>query len=237
MKSTLLRLGCLLLAMSVVGPAPAQANIWDWLEELNGPGPSRSRGNFMVNLLCEDTTGLHRPSPLTDGPNGPNRRALKRFMQIPKEPGAQTTCLYLDQRWLHAEDDTRFHPVNISITEFGSSVWLHRTVELGAGVGVMKFSSRNPETNQKFSGARMTISFPRLVFRPLLAIPSKRTRADADWGFLQIYFKESIVVGDLSDADFASKPGTEFSRRHQRVESMGFIVDVTALSGLLRKNR
>ena len=225
MRSTLLRLGCLILAMSVVGPAPAQANIWDWLEELNGPGPSRSRGNFMVNLLCRDTNGLNGSG---------NARALGRFLQIPALPDAKTTCLYVDQRWLLAEEDTRFHPVKVSITELGSSVWLHSTVELGAGVGVMRFSSRNPGTNQKFSGARMTISFPRLVFRPLLAIPNVENRKNANWGFLQIYFKESIIVGDLSDEDFASKPGTDFSRRHQRVESMGFIIDVTSLIGLFQ---
>ncbi len=222
MRSTLLRLGCLLLAMSVVGPAPAQANIWDWLEVLNGPGPSRSRGNFMVNLFCRGTDGLNVAK---------QPRALGRFMQIPPLSGADTTCLYVDQRWLHAEDDTRFYPVNISLTEIGSSVWLHPAVELGAGVGFLRFNSENA-ASQKFSGSRLTFSFPRLVFKPLLAL--ERNRQNANWGFLQIFFKESIIVGDLSDEDFASKPGTDFSRRHQRVESMGFIIDVTSLIGLFQ---
>ncbi len=227
MSSTLLRLGCLILAMSVVGPAPAQANIWDWLEELNGPGPSRSRGNFMVNLFCRDTSGLNASG---------NARALGRFLQIPQSSKADTTCLYLDQRWLHAEDDANFYPVDISITEFGPSVWLHPAVEIGAGVGFMRFSSQNTRTNEKFSGGNMTFSFPRFVFRPLLALANKKQRENANLGFLQIYFKESVIVGDLSAADFATKPGiAEFSRRHQRVESMGFIIDLTALSGLFHQ--
>lgn len=213
------RLGYLVLAITLIGNARADANIWDWLEELNGPGPSRSRGNFMFNLKCTKTDGLN----LSGRP-----RKLGRFLEIPEEANTDTTCLFIDQRWLHAEEDDRFYPVNISITEVGTSAWLHETTELGAAIGVMKFSSRNSLTDQEFSGARMTITFPRLVFRPLLAIPSDKFKK-ARWGFFQVFFKESIVVGDLDQDDFASKPGNVFSRRHQRVESMGFIIDVTSL--------
>lgn len=215
----------LAFAVSLLISGQAEANIWDWLEELNGPGPSRSRGNFMVNLICTGTPGTTSTG---------ERRALGRFLQLPSRPSDDATCLFVDQRWLHAEEDSRFHPVDISITEIGASVWMHRTAELGAGIGVMKFSSTNPLTKDEFEGARMTISFPRLAFKPLLAIPSARIQNNSNWGFLQLYFKETIVVGDLSNTDFASKPGTEFNRRHQRVESMGFIIDATALLGLIR---
>ena len=217
---------CAALALGIVlvGSPPAEANIWDWLEELNGPGPARSRGNFMVNLICSGTRKDDRSG---------HSRSLGRVFQLPKEPDADTTCLFFDQRWLHAEADARFHPVDISITEFGTSTWVHRTAEIGAGVGVVRFSSTNPETGQEFKGARMTISFPRVVYRPLLAIPATRIRNNPGWGFFQVYFKESIIVGDLDQGDFASKPGNVFSRRHQRAESMGFIIDATSFARLV----
>jgi len=220
MKPTL-RLGCLVLAMSVIGTTRAEANIWDWLEELNGPGPSRSRGNFMMNLKCR--------APNEKDERGQPLRLTK--FTIPKNPEADATCLFFDFRALHAEENALFYPVTLTISEIGTSVWLHRTVELGAGVGAMTFTSRDGVTGETFTGARMTISFPRLVFRPLLAHPDAKS---SRWGFLQIYFKESVIVGDLDQGDFASKPGNVFSRRHQRVESMGFIVDVIALVGRTR---
>jgi hypothetical protein len=219
-----LRLGYLVLAVTLIGTARADANIWDWLEELNGPGPSRSRGNFMLNIKCLGRVSREDRAELNLG-----------LFQLPKSSDADATCIFVDQRWLHAEEDERFYPVSVSITEAGTSAWLHPAVELGAGVGVLKFSSRNPNSNEEFGGTRMTISFPRFVFRPLLALPFPRFRDDARWGFFQVFFKETIVVGDLSQDDFASKPGTAFARRHQRVESMGFIIDATpAVDALIR---
>jgi hypothetical protein len=211
------RLGYLVVALLLVSSSRAEANIWDWIEELNGPGPSRSRGNFMLNVKCR-------------APNyeRTNSVRLKPF-EIPRSPAADATCLFVDFRALHADEDARFFPVNITITEVGTSVWLHRAVELGAGAGVITFTSRNPDTDTGYTGARMTISFPRAVFRPLLALPYARFQENARWGFFQIFFKESIIVGGLDQGDFASKAGTEFSRRYQRVESMGFIVDVVSL--------
>lgn len=231
-----LRVGFLVLAMSLIGAARAEANIWDWLEELNGPGPSRSRGNFMINLRCgvpEDATNLagQRYQSVNRSKVPTNQANLLLplpKLRIPNNPGTRATCLFVDFRALHAEEDSRFYPVDVTITEIGTSVWVHRALEIGAGAGAMTFRSHNPVTDTDFNGARMTITFPRLVFRPLLAAPWARFQ-DSRWGFLQIYFKESIVVGNLNDGDFASKPGTEFSRRHQRVESMGFIIDVIAL--------
>ena len=39
------------------------------------------------------------------------------------------TCLYFDRRWFHADDEARFYPVNVTITEFGPSFRLYRAVE------------------------------------------------------------------------------------------------------------
>ena len=46
------RLVALILLVCLIGSGRAEAGIWDWLEELNGPGPSSTRGNFMTNFSC-----------------------------------------------------------------------------------------------------------------------------------------------------------------------------------------
>ena len=80
------------------------------------------------------------------------------------------------------------------------------------------------------TATRFTISFPRLVFMPLQAIPSPRFRNDSRWGFLKLYFRENIITGELDQSDFAPIPGAavSFHSKGERVKSMGFIIDLTA---------
>jgi hypothetical protein len=63
---------------------------------------------------------------------------------------------------------------------------------------------------------------------------SKGWGRNADLGFIQMYVRESIIVGGLDQDDFATKPGHDFSRRHQRVLSMGFIVDAPSAVRLVK---
>ena len=171
----------------------------------------------MANIFCSDST--------------PNRYT-GRIFEIPRNPDEVSTCLFVDVRRFHAEEDERFHPVDITVSEFGSSIRLHRAIEIGAGIGWMSFSSNYPGNDDEIEGTRLTISFPRLVFKPLLA--AKREGGNPDWGFIQLYARETIVVGDLDQGDFASKPGNVFSRRHQRVRSMGFIIDAPSAVRLVK---
>lgn len=224
---SILRLGVLVLLMFVVGSARAEAGFWDWLEELNGPGPSTG-WNFMLNVRCtgneevrDEKGAVIRTEPLKLG-----------FLQLPKNARSNARCLFFDFRNLHAKEDERFFPVDVTTWEVGPSAWVHPALEVGAGFGRMEFRSQNTITGEEFSSGNWTISFPRVMFKPLLALPFK-TFEDARWGILQMYFKETIVVGDLTNNDFASKPGTFFDRSDQRVESVGFIVDLTVLADML----
>ena len=116
-----------------------------------------------------------------------------------------------------------FDRVVVSITEVGPSIRLHPAIEVGAGMGAIYFSSKGT------SETRLTASFPRLVFNPLLAVPKWQTDQNADLGFFKIYYRESIIFAGLNQADFSAKPGTLFSARNERVRSMGFIIDGVAL--------
>ena len=223
------RVGVLMFTMALAASSRAEAGgLWDWLEELNGPGPSTG-WNLLYNVHCFGKDGL--PPGVTDESK---RKDLTGLFAVPRYSNADASCLFVDYRDLHAEEDFRFYPVDVRIIEGGTSAWVHSAVEIGAGVGWMHFSSRNPVTNQDFSGNRLTISFPRFVFRPLNALPWPKFR-DARWGFFQMYFKETIVVGNVNEGDFASKPGTVFDRSNQRVESMGFLIDLRAFVQTLRR--
>jgi hypothetical protein len=223
-----LRLGSLVLAILLVGSVHVEAGPWDWIDELDGPGPSRGRGkpsNFMANIFCSGTERqpFRLPSPF-------------RIDPLTKQRISEThSCLFFDFRRFGAPEDDRFYPVNFYIAEVGPSVRLHPAVELGAGFGWLRFNSRNPITNREFEGSRLTISFPRLVLKPLAVLPHARFQDNPGWGFLQMYYRATIISNELTHDDFASKPGTRFSRSHQRVQSMGFIIDVTSAYHLIRE--
>jgi hypothetical protein len=206
MKRFFSLIGLMLVAVMAC-PQPAEASLWDWLQELSGPGPFHGRFNYALTLKCEGS-GVFRPS----------RTDVK----------SPTTCVFFDQRFFKSEADDRFDSVNVVVTEIGPSIRLHPAVEVGAGIGVINFTSEGK------SATRLTGSFPRLVFNPFLALPKLQTNKHADWGFFKIYFRESIIVGGLSEEDFSAKPGTRFSVRHERVRSMGFIIDVVPLAHLLK---
>jgi hypothetical protein len=336
-----IRLAALVLLVCLFGVGRAEAGLWDWLEELNGPGPSSTRGNFMVNFSCRTidssetsrtqftltqggkartirlldqplnslsvetlerereapenpvpnrreserqqiaatdlfslpkdildalarspieppTTTVVRPADIVVPSTVTTPRLVRKFTQtttttkltqdivrttetlktkdfalypkftVPQNPYRSAKCMFFDVRFLHADDDSRFYPVDIIFSEVGSSVWIHNLVEIGAGAGALWFTSRDPLSDRRFTGRRPTVTFPRISFKPLLALPNVD---DSRWGFLHVYFKESIIIGTLDEGDFASKPGNVFKRTSQRVESMGFIIDIVSLLG------
>ena len=118
---SILRLGVLVLLMFVVGSARAEAGFWDWLEELNGPGPSTG-WNFMLNVRCtgneevrDEKGAVMRTEPLKLG-----------FLQLPKNARSNARCLFFDFRNLHAKEDERFFPVDVT-------TWGAATASVSAG--------------------------------------------------------------------------------------------------------
>jgi hypothetical protein len=222
-----LRLTSLVFAIGLMGSSPAEAGFWDWLEELNGPGPSTGRRPpVMANLFCTEAQARQ-----TINSDNFGAKIFNRVLRIAESPRANSTCVFTDYHAFGADDDSRFYPVDTSLWEVGTSTRLHPTLEIGAAIGRLSFSSQQPN-NPEISGSRLTISFPRVVFRPLAAIPGAPFNEDAGWGFLQVYFKYTIVKGALDQTDFASKPDTVFERTNQRVESVGFVIDAASLLSL-----
>ena len=50
----------------------------------------------------------------------------------------------------------------------------------------------------------MTISLPRFVLKPLFSYLRWRK---PDWDFFQVYFRETRIFGEFTEADFNTKPG------------------------------
>ena len=106
------RLLGLVLVVLLSGAVRSEANIWDWIEALDGPGPSRSRGNLMANIFCSDST--------------PNRYT-GRIFEIPRNPDEVSTC----RSWTSGGSTPRkTSGLTQSISlfrKFGSSIRLHRS--------------------------------------------------------------------------------------------------------------
>ena len=78
------RLIALILLVCLIGSGRAEAGIWDWLEELNGPGPSTSKHGpaIMANLYCSEAKSRSKPEGSSAG-----IKVLNRAFQIPDAPG------------------------------------------------------------------------------------------------------------------------------------------------------
>jgi hypothetical protein len=229
MKRTFQLLGLVVTVLLVCSrPAEANGGWWDWLEDLSGPGPFHSRKpyNLMLTLICTDTgvTGAERLFKFPDYPKDPK----------PGEPAKQPTCLFYDQRFLRTDADTRFGTVDATMIEIGPYVRLHRSFEVGAGVGFIHFSSTRAD-GTRLTPTQVTVSFPRLVFMPLAAIPFGDFQTNSHWGFFKMYYKETIIGRELNETNFALAAGSTatFKSRYGRVRSTGFIIDGAELGRLI----
>jgi hypothetical protein len=247
-------LGFLTVVLMGLGCRRAEANMWDWLEELSGPGPfgSRMPGPLMMNILCSkgtlreaDKSDANKTSASVNGqvPNKSEKDSqnssnkswfLNSLLSVPEPKAYASTCLFVDRRPLHADQNDRFYPVSAMITEFGPSLRVHPSLEFGAGVGWIRFSSESPV--RSFVATQPTFS-SRVVFMPLLTIPALQQRKHAWAGIFKMYTRETIIFGTVNQNDVAMRSDSTrpndasptFSVKNDRVTSMGFLLDFTVL--------
>src|SRR5262245_43120345 len=100
-----LRLGFLVLIVLAVGSPRAEAGFWDWLEELNGPGPCTGRNlPFMISFLCKPYTNVETRSA--------KQKALAVAFELPDKEAKTSTCFYFDTHPFNAKDDVHYFPVD-----------------------------------------------------------------------------------------------------------------------------
>jgi hypothetical protein len=162
-----------------------------------------------VALTSADLLDLYQ-QPLAD--SGPGHRDPRLI------------CAYVDQGFFHApaNDERGFAKIGAHLTDIGPSLRLHDGVDLGAGFGWVTFSGQRVDVSP-----HLTITPLRLIFRPITMILPEEYRKR--WmGVLNIYWKETFVVGKLNGRDFGS-PTDGFAVDGELVRSFGLNVDVTAL--------
>jgi hypothetical protein len=198
----------LLLLIFTTFSQPARADIWDWFGDLSGAGTSTSRGNLAATLYC--------------------RGADAGKFQTLQHADDKGPCFFADvHRFKSDPEDIRFFPVRMEMYESGPTYRLAPAFEVGVGAGLIHFDSSGVNTN------RFILTFPRFVLKPLLF---KKNADNGNLGFIQMYFSENHIIGELNADDFRPKPaGVDFHVRHDLVPSTGFIIDAVALVRLVMK--
>jgi hypothetical protein len=202
----------LALILLIVSARPAKANIWDILLELSGPGPFDGRGNASATIYCHGF----------DSGSG--------FLRLLDRPDARGPCFFVDVRRFESPDDERFFRVRVTTTEVGPMYRIAPPIEVGFGVGVIHFNSSGRTAD------RATFSFPRVVLKPLLLVPSWQGKRKGNLGFFQFYFRETQILGELNKKDdFRATPTNTqpFKVNNDLVASAGMIIDVVGLVRLI----
>ena len=196
---------------------PAEADWWDYFSELSGPGSFDSRGNVTFSVYCQQSGrfGSTTDASLTADERQNNIERWDAFSNFGLAPGffnlapiadnqndannilRYPVCLFADIRLFGSDDDiepdgsprragNRFGPVHADFYEVGPTVRVLPAFEVGLGVGLVHFNSGGVTSN------RITLSFPRVVFKPLLLLPSKWIGKlhREDLGFFQMYFRQ-----------------------------------------------
>lgn len=213
-----LALGLMVVAALVTSVRPADANIWDWMQEWSGPGPflaTRDRPPFFFNLCPSDF-----------------RRA-----EVENPPA----CFYLDYRNLTADANGNF-PIRVTVwfLEVGTTrrarVGPFKTsVELGYGLGVMSVTGDKAVGGQ--NAMRVTVTAPRAVFLPFMMVaeglggqpnPSRLSTKIARMFKFQI--GGTAILGSLDAQDLGVDPSrSSYKRSFEYVLSRGVWIDIGEL--------
>ena len=203
----------LLITMSTLSQ-PAKADWWDFFAELSGPGPFNGRGKLPENATA--TIYCHGVS------------SGSGFFRLLDRGDSRGPCIFADVRLFEAPDDDKFFRVRMTVTEVGPTYRLAPPIEVGVGIGVIHFNSNGRTAD------RLTVSLPRLIFKPFLLSSSLQEKRKGNWGFFQMYFRETHIVGELnSNDDFRPKAGHTFKTNDDLVPSTGFLIDVVGLTRLI----
>lgn len=209
-----LRVTSLVLITMLVWSQPANADWWDFFAELSGPGPFHGRGHWPENVMA--TIYCHGVS------------SGSGWVRLLDKAEARGPCFFADLRNFEAPNDDKFFRTRATVTEIGPTYRLAPPIEVGIGVGVIHFNSTSRTAD------RFTLSFPRVVLKPILLVPSWQESRKGNWGFFQIYFRETRILGELNGKDdFRAASTRPFQARNDMVASTGFLIDVVGLTRLI----
>jgi hypothetical protein len=214
----------LLLLVLTIWSEPARADFWDWLAELSGPGGFHSRGNLTFTVYC-----WHGDLNATAGTTGPGSNDKWFHLLQSPDRNVKGPCVFFDFRAFESKDldDPRYFPTRLEIYESGPTYRLWTPLEIGVGAGVIRFHSGAVQTS------RLIVDVPRVALKPLLVIPALQNKRNGGFGFFQVYYRASVIQGELTQDNFRPKPGTVFKTNNDFVPSAGFMFDPVALIRLI----
>lgn len=203
------------LAIVLFTAAPAEANWWDWIHQLSGPGPSDSRGNALATICF-----------------GAADRGDARVL-----------CPFIDvRRFVTRPEDNFPNRVEFEAFDFGVTWMLaKRRVELGAGAGFMRFHSEDRIADRgEITTTKLTFNAPRVVVVPLAFLAPDASLRPLRSGrarllrLLKVYARLNVIPGTIDATDFGVPLGSgsgesTFSAKNDVVLSHGFIIDIGEL--------
>ena len=201
----------LVLVALMASAQPAYADLWDWLQELSGPGPFHTGGSIL-GTVCPGS--------------GPQIR--------PYEATSNTPCVFFDfRRFLPSKGDN--FPTRVEVTAYDTGLtWeVRRPVEVGIGVGVI-VATGNGKTATRF-----TLTAPRIAVKPVLLLGDlfgkakyweTHPKARRFGSILKWYARETVITGRLTAQDLGVSPDkSTFNAKNDRVASAGFLIDIGEL--------
>ena len=216
-------------------PAPAHAQIWQWIDELSGPGPFQGPA-FEWKLVCfgdrTDTTRDGVEAVL--GILGPG--CLARPVPPRERRGSVNLgfgALKADRNRLkYADRGDQDHDVALTLLE--PSVWWSPAmwVDTGTGGGIMWFSGRAFPTFRRvfFEPIRVNLKLLTLIARG-------RSENPPEWlDFLSIRASAIIIPRSFSADDFGAIPGS-FATSREVLQSYAVAVDFEPIVRYLRRDR
>jgi len=226
-----IRFVSLTLTVVTIWCVPAEASIWDWFAELSGPGPFRNQLSKSKRAFVPGTSTLFC-KPVLNGA-GANLSDLRWF----RVGDNRALCAVVDLRNLETNPNDRYQPVKLKALEFGGVYKVDSYLDIGLSAGFIHFSSENETTGATKGITRGTVTFPRVVFKPLefgrkVVAPNSSAR-EGGFTFLQFYYKQTMILGELSRDDFFPKTPEPFRVPDDLVPNAGLNIDVAAAAHLI----
>jgi len=184
-----LLIGVWVMATVVLGSASrADAkgldDLWDILEPLSGPGPSKGGPVIAATIACFEGRAV-------------------RVKQAMQRPDWNDPCLYVDFRDLTAQPNAKFELVTAKLVEVGFSIEPADFLELGMGYGRAYFSTF--VNKQEYAFSNQTFTPVRIIIKPLRV---GKWRDDTRKGWLQVHVRGTVRFGDINGANFGVAPNT-----------------------------
>jgi len=223
----------LLMSLMTAVPGIAHASLWDWIQEMSGPGPFKGYNKTLLNVIYTACPGqAAAPAGLKPFDNSRDK--------VPDPGIKKTPCWFFDSRLLRYDGSGSF-PAAVDVHAIdGGIAWQfasYQRFSVGVGMGVMRFTGRNDATTNAFALTLPRVDMmPLAIIVPLFVKPSAVTRMATHPALriLKFHLGGLYLPRDFDATNFGVEKGSgpqqsTFSTSHEYLLSRGFFVDLGEL--------